>query len=394
MSVLKKLALILLSLLLFLSLFIFGFAFMLNVTLLNPGFVTSEVDRLDFPSLVEEITSEPMHEEELPEEIRVAMLNTITELEPLVKEQVSAATYSIYDYLLGKSQSLDLALTLSNTIFNPDFVVSLVNELNIAPLAVELLSEQIAGEIPENMEYLVKYLDDDIIAGIEAAAREQISDAAEPILDYLLGESRSLNLVISLEPITESLKVPLREAFLESPPAELAHLPRSTLEQYFDEYFVELAEMMPSTFKIDESLLGTELPAQLAEALAEAEEGLKQARQYISYFQLGYKALIGFMLLLVLGIILISREVRKITLYLGINFLVCGVFWIAGIFIAKHSAATWLSLSEMPLFLQAWMPQFLNNLLSPLQTFSLVFLIAGIALIVVSFLYKPSQSLT
>jgi len=393
MKFLKGLALTLLSFLLFLSLSIFGTALMLDNTFLNPDFITAELNRLDVSSLMGEfvIIEVPPEAPHLAEVIDEA----IADLEPLVKEQTSAAIYSIYDYLRGKSQSLDLALTLKDAFFNPDFVASMVDELDMPSLVVPFLSQQLTGQIPPEMEFLDAYLDeylDDVVTELTPWLKEQISIAAGPYFDYLLGKSQTLNVVISLEPVMNSLKDTLREPFLESPPPELAVLPRSTLERYYDEYFEEaFAEAMPATFELNESVVGAEVPAQMAVALAEAEEGLAQAKQYVSYFQLGYKVLIAFMVLLTLGIILIKREVKGTTRELGIIFLTFGAIEYAGILVAKHFAGRQLPLPEIPPSLQTWLPQFFSNLLAPLEMFSLGLLIGGIALLIVSFVYKPRQ---
>ena len=390
MKFLKVPALSLISSLLVLSLFVFGIALTLNYTLLNPDFIVSEVDRVDISSLAEEFINEELSEEELPEELRVVLVDTVTKLEPVVKEQVNATIYPIFDYLLGKSQSPDLALTLRNTFLNSDFVASVLDELDVSSLAEGFLTGEVIEEIPEEMEYLVEYMDD-IVAELEPWAKEQVSITADPVFDYLVGESQSLNVVISLEPVMESLEDTLKEAFLESPPADLSHLPQAELELYFDAYFQELAETISSTFEIDESLLGTEVPAEIAEALAEAEGALEQARQYVGYFQLGYKILIGFILLLILGIVLINRQVKGATRGIGIPFLTCGVISYIGIFIAKNLIGKLLMRLDIPAQFQTLLPQLLNDFLSPLQWFSLGLFVAGIALIIVSFVYKPRQ---
>lgn len=390
MKFLKVPALSLISSLLVLSLFVFGIALTLNYTLLNPDFIVSEVDRVDISSLAEEFINEELSEEELPEELRVVLVDTVTKLEPVVKEQVNATIYPIFDYLLGKSQSPDLALTLRNTFLNSDFVASVLDELDVSSLAEGFLTGEVIEEIPEETEYLVEYMDD-IVAEIEPWVKEQVIIAADPVFDYLVGESQSLNVVISLEPVMESLEDTLKEAFLESPPADLSHLPQAELELYFDAYFQELAETISSTFEIDESLLGTEVPAEIAEALAEAEGALEQARQYVGYFQLGYKILIGFILLLILGIVLINRQVKGATRGIGIPFLTCGVISYIGIFIAKNLIGKLLMRLDIPAQFQTLLPQLLNDFLSPLQWFSLGLFVAGIALIIVSFVYKPRQ---
>ena len=390
MTFLKGLAISLLSFLLFLSLSIFGTVFMINNTLLKPDFVTIELNRLDVSSLVEAVLSMQTPEEESPEELETALVNTITELEPLVKEQIGAAIYSIYDYLLGESQSLNLTATLRDTILSADFVASLIDELDISSLAAGFLSGQLTGQIPEDIEFLVEHLDDAIVK-LEPTIKEELIAATDPVLDYLRGESQRLNVVISLEPIMGNLKDSLREAFLESPPPELATIPLSMREQYFEEFYQEFSREIPATFELDESMIGTEVPANIAMALAETEGGLEQGRQYVSYFQLGYKALIGFMVLLLLGIILINRQVKDTTRRLSIPLLTYGALWYAGIFVTKYFAGKQLALPEIPPSLQTWMSQFLDNFLAPLETLSLSLLIGGIALIVVSFVYKRSQ---
>ena len=230
MKFLKGLALGLLSFLLFLSLSIFGLAFLLNSTILSPDFLTSELDRLDVSSLAEEIISEQITGEEVPEEFKAILVDTIPKVEPLVKEQISTATYSIYDYLLGKRPNPDLAHMLHNTVLSSDFIVSLVDELDISYLASEFPSEQLTEETPEEMDFITEYIDD-VIIELEPWIKEQIGIAADPVVNYLLGESQSLSVVIPTEPVVETIRDTVKEAFLESPPAELAGLPRSILAQ-------------------------------------------------------------------------------------------------------------------------------------------------------------------
>jgi len=391
MGFLKGLSVSLLSFLLFLSLAVFGLAFALNITILSPKFVTSELDRLDVSSLAEEIINEQSSEEEFG----TSLVNTIAEVEPLVKEQASVAIYTIYDYLRGKSESLDLALTLKNTLLSSDFIVSLVDEFDISSFAGEFIREQLAEEIPEDMGYVLEYLDeslDDVLAELDPWLKEQISVAADPIADYILGESQSLNVVISTEPVIESLRDNLRHAFLQSPPPELAGLPQAELEREFDEFYREFSEQIPSTFELDESLLGTETPVDIAEALAEAEEELKQSRLYVGYFLLGHKLLIVFMVLLVVGIVLINRDVKRTTRGLGITALIYGAIEFGGIFAANHFGGAQLVRLDLPSSLQVWLPQFIDDFLSPLQMFAIGLMVAGVVLIIVSVVYKRKSS--
>ena len=523
MKFLKGLAIGLLGFLLFLSLSIFGILFLLNQTVLNPNFVTSQLDKLDVVALVEEIISAQEDEEAFSEELTTtlfdtigdlepvireqlyatlnetydyllekreepdlkttlgntffnsdfvssmldnlnlslllaeslpaqtnqegfsedfvnAIVNTITELESDIKQRIAAASDPIFDYLLGETESIDLASTLRNTVFTSDITLSLINKIAVFFLASESLGEALTEQIPEELDFLTDQIDvlmpeltakieqqisanvdqlldyllgqrqtinivislQGIAETLEDSLREHLMEmspdvlkprfkeilteqitqlipaeaahlaevaitdewvdqqtniALNPVLSYMLGESSSLNVTISLDPVLANLRELLEQEFMESPPPELAGSPQSVLEQYFDDYYQELIQDIPSTIVIDENMLGADLPAQIdklfsdlaqmmpasfnigemlaevipagqitdalteaegklaevrqdiAEALAEAEEGLEQARQDVDYFKLGYKILIGLNVLLIAGIVLLNRQV-------------------------------------------------------------------------------------
>jgi len=285
-------------------------------------------------------------------------------------------TISLLSLLLFLSLSIfGLVLTLNHTILNPDFIVSEVDELDISSLVKEFLT----GEIPQEEPYLAEVLDN-TIADLEPWIKEQVNAGIYTSYDYLLGKSESLSLVISLEPVKDSLKDNLREAILKSPPPELEGATPAVVELYINEAYQNIDELLPPRFEFKESSLGPEVLAQL-----------DQVRQAIGYFQLGYKLLIGLIVLLILGIILINRQVRGATRELGIIFTTYGALEYLGIFIIKNLAGTQLPQINIPPLLQARLPQLLNGLLTPLEIFSICLLGAGVALIIVSLVYKPRQ---
>ena len=99
MKVLKGFGVGILSFLLFLSLSVFGMAFMLNSTLLNPDFVAAQVDRIDVSALVQEIAEEQVGGQ-LSEEmsfLKEAIYGVIDDQKPLLKEQLNSAIYTGYD---------------------------------------------------------------------------------------------------------------------------------------------------------------------------------------------------------------------------------------------------------------------------------------------------------
>ncbi len=381
MKFLKGLALGLLSFLLFLSLSIFGLAFTINRTVLNPKFVVSEINKLDVPALAGEVLSKDM-----PAESRAALIDAITTFEPQIKEGIGAVIYPFYDYLLGKSQELDLALILSNSFLKPDFIASLVDSPALSSMMEKLLAERITAAIPAEM---AKYTDA-IITKLRPWIKEQVRTILPPVTDYLLGKSPRVNVVISLEPVIKDLHDSLKADFLKSPPPELASLPSAALDAYFEDFFKQLTAGIPATLTINESMLGIK-PLNIAEATAGIKQKLEQPRQFIGIFQLIYKLLLGFILLLLLGIILIEHQVKGVSRRLGTTFLTCGVIDYGSTFIAKYFAGTQMTQLNAPTWLQAWLLQLFKDLLSPLEMFSISLLIAGVALIIVSFVYRPRQ---
>lgn len=286
---------------------------------------------------------------------------------------------SLLSFLLFLSLSIfSMVFMLNNTLLNPDFLASEVNRLDISSLATELLTEQ----MPPDQPYVAEVLNE-TITDLEPWIKEQASVTIYSSHDYLMGKTESLSLVISMEPVRNTLKENLREALLASPPPELTGLPPAMVEQYFDDFYQQFAELIPTTFEFSEDSLPPEVLALL-----------EQVRYYASYSQLGYWALIGFMVLLILGIFLIDRQIRGTTRRLGIPFLTYGAIGYGSIFATKYFSETWMSQllpPDIPPSLQTWVTEFLNDLTAPMGTFSLGLLIAGVVLLVVSFVYKPRE---
>ena len=285
---------------------------------------------------------------------------------------------SLLGLLLFLSLSVfGIAFTLNSTLLNPDFVVSEVDKVEVAPLVWEIAEEQIAGQLPPEAEFLEDAIYD-IIATQEPWLKEQLNTAIYSFYDFMLGKSERLSLIISLEPLKERLRDSLLQTFMQYLPPQLSGLPQAQIEQYFNQIYQEFAGQIPSEIHFDESIIPPE-----------AMEQIIRVRQGIGYYQAGYNALIGLMALLVLGIVLIRRDVRNITRSLGITFLTYGAIEYAGVVVAKYFAPTYLPvLSEIPLSLQTWLLGFFGDLLTPLEMFSLGCLAGGVVLLITSFVYK------
>ncbi|MBA7573197.1 hypothetical protein ES708_14993 [subsurface metagenome] len=124
---------------------------------------------------------------------------------------------------------------------------------------------------------------------------------------------------------------------------------------------------------------------------AEVMEQIERARQYVGYFNTAFIVLIAFSLLMILLIILTHFSVRGSTRQIGITFLTVGAVGLAGAFITRSVASSQLVQNDIPTTLQTWAPEIITDVLMPLGIYSIGLIAVGIALTVVSFVYKKDK---
>ena len=300
---------------------------------------------------------------------------------------------SLLSFLLFLSLSVfSLVFMLNQTVLNPEFVASHINKLDLPSIARETgvidqisqsvgqqISQQAGQQIPQAEEIIAQVLDDTLLEN-EPWIKEQVNKAIYTFYDYILGKSQSLNLTISIMPIKDSLAANLKEAVLESPPPQLALAPPEMRELLVSGLVQGITQSMPASLDFNESMFPTEVLSTL-----------EQARPYIGYAQTAYPILIGFMAFLALCIILIYRQVKGATRSLGGTLLAYGVLGYAGIFASQYFLGTQIGALGLPPTMQGWLPQFLNSLWAPIQTFSIAVAVAGLVLVIVSIVYPKKQ---
>ncbi|MBN1368316.1 MAG: hypothetical protein JW967_10370, partial [Dehalococcoidales bacterium] len=98
MKALKITATVILGIVLFLSLFVFGIAFNLKMTVLNPNFIAAEIDKVPISEI---FLDNSAFEMDIPAELKASLDKTVVAIEPQLKEEAGNAVKSVYDYLLG-----------------------------------------------------------------------------------------------------------------------------------------------------------------------------------------------------------------------------------------------------------------------------------------------------
>lgn len=389
MSTPKIIALVFISLLLTLSLFFFGLLFTMKMAALSTGYVNSHIDSLPLASLIEEVEFDENIKDN-PELVKL-IKSVITENEMELKQRTGETIDTIYDYLNGKSEELDMASVLTDTILDPDFSISIIDKADLTPLAKELVVEMVAdANLPYGLS--IELHVDEIAKDLEPWLKEQVKAAVSPIYDYVLGFRQNTGIVIRLEPARETIESYLRQDSLDSPPVEFAGLPRTELEQKFDEVFAEFAGDIWTAIEVDMELMDSDIQSDFAKTLADVEKALSVSKQYVDYFNIFYGLLIGFIVLFIAGIILIHREMKGASRILGGIFLGYGIINLIVVFITHGIAESRMAqLDDVPSSMQTWLTQLTTSSLTPLLILAIVLLVIGAILLTVSFIYKCNQ---
>jgi hypothetical protein len=383
--VLKKISLVVLGIILFISLFIFGAAFTVNSTVLDAGFLPNQLDRLPVAALLEETINN--NDTGLSVEMNQTVMRTVKNLEPQVKAQIRAANAKVYAYLLGQQRDIDLKQVLRDTVLSEAFITTILNEPDVLSLVRQDLRDEIAGLVPSPQRQLIVYLDQ-AMPSLDPWLKEQIDTAAGPVIDYILGDAASLNITIPLSQMKLTLKASIKEAFLKSPPPELAGASQEQQEVVFEQYYGEFAAQIPATASIDSASLGIASPVSWEEPLTEAKSALTEARKFIGYFRMGLLIMAIFVLVLAAGIILIYREVKGAVRELGIICLAYGALTYLGIIIGGYFAGASVNTAEIPETLRTWLPGVYSAFFRPLEILSIVMVGLGIILIVLAVIYR------
>ena len=274
---------------------------------------------------------------------------------------------------------LGIVVTINLTVLNPEFVVAELDELDVYSVIIDQAKAQLSGEELIGAETL-----DSIISELKPWLEEQTAAVIHAVYGYLK-EGQGLNVAISLEPIKAIVEENLRQTVLESLPPQLQGASGSQIEAFLSQVYGEIDNLIPQHFELDESSLGPEIMAQL-----------EQARQIVGYIAIGYKVLICIAVLLVLLVAMVHWwQPKPIARSIGIVFTLVGIFFtVTALFnrFITGAISRLGSQSDILSELQPRLSQLVTDVMAPLQMYGIGFLIAGIALIVISVLLRSPEA--
>jgi hypothetical protein len=333
---------------------------------------------------------------DIPAELKDSLDKTIVAMEPRLKQQTGNALKSLYDYFLGKKPSPELAKTLRSTLLSDSFVNSLIDNTDLATVLANTIHDQLNTQgIPRALLPLLDQIKP-ILTKEEPQLKIQLKKAVPPILDYIVGNTNSFKVTFTMDSVVSDLKIEAKNILKNNPPQELAGIPASQLDPYIDQYITQNLTPQLSDIAggltLDQTTIGKD--AQLTQPLQKAEDALAQVKPYVAMFQQYYIWLIVLMVLLAAGIVAIHHSVRGATRSLGSIFLSYGIIEFIPLLAFKLLAPKYIfpnMMADIPSELKAFSQQAIFDFMSPLFYFSLGILIAGIVLLVVSFVYRPAQ---
>jgi hypothetical protein len=135
----------------------------------------------------------------------------------------------------------------------------------------------------------------------------------------------------------------------------------------------------------------------ISNAQVDINEAAKQPRDIIHTLQLAFVGLIILTLIVIAGIILIHRSVKGASRDLGITLTCYGIFELIGVLILRFTIGSIGFISEnmppgTPEFVADLVHLIIQKTTLVLLIFTIVVLVIGIALLVLSYLYKETKN--
>jgi hypothetical protein len=285
----------------------------------------------------------------------------------------------VFNFLLFDALVLlGLIISLNLTVLNPDFVTAELEKLDVYSTVIEQAKTMLPSQ-----QFISDETVDELVSELKPWFEEQADAVIHAVYAYIK-EDRELNVTISLEPVRDVVKENIRESVINSLPTELQGASQSQIDVYMSQIYSGIDSIIPSSFVLDEGVAGSQVMTQL-----------EQVKQIVGYIDTAYKSLIAAAVLLVLLIALAHWwQPKPITRSIGITFILVGIVCILVPlldYLIIQVLSQVIGSSDVFSGLQTKLPQLAADLTAPVRTYGIGFLVSGIALIVISVLFRSKQ---
>ena len=263
---------------------------------------------------------------------------------------------------------LGIAFTLNSTVLSPKFLINEIEKLDLSATAQQILEERLPSEVKPYLPAINSTLDEN-----KLWIKEQIDYSINTLYNYLSGESNILDLTIETQPLKQSLIKNLNQIYVQLPPSEQVITS--------DQFQQQLSAEIPSTIRVNRDNIPPEV-----------WQTIQQAKEITGYIRTTYFALIVLSILLILFIVLITREVKGATLSLGIIFLVVGAASLSALIATQRFVPGSIPMNDLPMQIQVWLKQLIIDYLSPWKIYSIIILVLGVLLLVTGFFFRNKMA--
>ena len=381
----------------------------LSKSVMNTQFVTDLLDKTDLTQLADQALVKQIGEEAgFSDSFHTALINAIKKSDPDLKKQIVNASDPIFKYLLMQTPNLDLKSTLRQTVLSDGMVSEILSNLDTSTMTRDILTDYLGGQLPQDI-HLTSAQIDRVSASLQPVVKAALTAVAGNFADYLTGARTNFILKVPLASAGPTLKIVLKEAFTAQLPAGLQGASQANIDTAYEMYYNNFIQIIPATYDAGSNELGIGTGGQIVDAINNAqnsltdgrnsidsanhdfEKGLQDAKPYVNDFRAGFIGVIVLMALVMLGIILIYRNVKNACLNLGIVFALYGVFELIGVIIIRTFANNQITKADIPHAFRTIPGTLLNDGLAPLQTISIICLVLGILLIATSIIYPMAR---
>lgn len=369
--------------LLFLSALVLGISLNINFTVLNPGFINGQVQKLDVADVVREEVIASGAINDIPQAVNEFLNQELPEYSDELKQAVAMAVDRVYDYLLGRSDTIDLPIDLGETVLDPELLYSLADRIDWADLAEEMVQRTISPQLNPVFSYLTDYIDDAMIkqdAWFKATLREVVT----PLQEYLLGQRDTLDIVIDLGETVAVMYQTLFDVYSRFPPPEVSDMTPLERQMAFNIFFYnELTAGVPAVIEIDSTAFeGT--PEAINQALSDLKTNLTQIKDYVNYYRFAFLSLILLIVALAGSVYLILRDRRKWYFYLGLTLFITGLVGFVSVMATNAAIGVNTDFGDVPTAVRFWLPGLVESAIRPFLFFSILTGILGITGIILA----------
>jgi hypothetical protein len=274
---------------------------------------------------------------------------------------------ALYLLLIFCMAILPLMTNLKGTILNTNFVLEELHKLNLRAVVTELFQQDLTGIEPYKGVTVANTLNI-----LEPWIESQADQTILAIYPYLLGQSDSLNVSLSLNMLKDTLRTNLEQSINESPPPEFLGYTQEQKYAYVNDLNNAYFGKIPADLQISSSI-SSAIP-------------LVYIRNTITIIRLASVLLIPVIVLICVGIILLTRQVKVFTRKLGTSILLGGLLGFTYSYVLQLLGFLVASLSIISA-LQQWLIRVTVDVLAVVHGPGIWIICVGIAMLITSFLF-------